>query len=63
MTGVDRNLSRHPVGHAKKKKKKKKKKGAQKKKKKIGAQKQIARPIETQLQSVTKYLRLTLVFM
>ena len=50
MTGVDKNLSRHPVGHAKKKKK-------------IGAQKQIARPIETQLQSVTKYLRLTLVFM
>ena len=53
MTGVDKNLSRHPVGHAKKKKKKKK----------VGAQKQIARPIETQLQSVTKYLRLTLVFM
>ena len=52
MTGVDKNLSRHPVGHAKKKKKKK-----------IGAQKKIARPIETQLQSVTKYLRLTLVFM
>ena len=51
MTGVDKNLSRHPVGHTKKKKKK------------IGAQKQIARPIETQLQSVTKYLRLTLVFM
>ena len=27
MTGVDKNLSRHPVGHAKKKKKKKKNRG------------------------------------